>query len=138
MKTIHLIALLAAERIDHERRALRLPVREFDWSFEEGSALVLRFVDDDKGIRGPHPRRDRREFEEPCRINAVAIECAQVGVRRLIWKATEDCSAPMRAWRHSSTPWATVHRPCAAEPAHAGRADRRNGSARRPGARQSG
>ena len=39
-----LVALLAAERIDHERRALRLPVREFDWSFEGESDLVLRFV----------------------------------------------------------------------------------------------
>ncbi len=26
-----LVALLAGERIDHERRSLRLPVREFDW-----------------------------------------------------------------------------------------------------------
>jgi tRNA pseudouridine13 synthase len=39
-----LVALLAAERIDHERRALRLPVREFDWSFEGETELVLRFV----------------------------------------------------------------------------------------------
>ena len=28
-----LVALLAAERIEHERRSLRLPVREFDWTF---------------------------------------------------------------------------------------------------------
>lgn len=39
-----LLELLAAERIDHERRALRLPVREFEWSFEGGVELELRFV----------------------------------------------------------------------------------------------
>ena len=39
-----LVALLAAERIDHERRSLRLPVREFDWAFEGDAALVLRFT----------------------------------------------------------------------------------------------
>jgi tRNA pseudouridine13 synthase len=39
-----LVALLAAERIEHERRALRLPVREFDWSFDGDAELVLRFV----------------------------------------------------------------------------------------------
>lgn len=37
-------ALLASERIEHERRSLRLPVREFDWSFEAADALVLRFT----------------------------------------------------------------------------------------------
>lgn len=39
-----LIELLATERIDHERRALRLPVREFEWLFEGDAELVLRFV----------------------------------------------------------------------------------------------
>ena len=39
-----LVALLASERIDHERRSLRLPVREFDWSFGDDDTLVLRFV----------------------------------------------------------------------------------------------
>ncbi len=39
-----LVALLAAERIDHERRSLRLPVREFDWTFGDDDTLVLRFV----------------------------------------------------------------------------------------------
>ena len=29
-----LVALLARERMEHERRSLRLPVREFDWAFE--------------------------------------------------------------------------------------------------------
>ena len=37
-------ALLARERLDHERRSLRLPVREFDWSFGDDDTLVLRFV----------------------------------------------------------------------------------------------
>ncbi len=39
-----LVALLAGERIDHERRSLRLPVREFDWTFGDDATLVLRFV----------------------------------------------------------------------------------------------
>ena len=39
-----LAALLASERIDHERRSLRLPVREFDWTFGDDDTLVLRFV----------------------------------------------------------------------------------------------
>ena len=39
-----LVALLSSERIDHERRSLRLPVREFDWTFGIDDTLVLRFV----------------------------------------------------------------------------------------------
>jgi tRNA pseudouridine13 synthase len=39
-----LAALLASERIDHERRSLRLPVREFDWAWGDDDSLVLRFV----------------------------------------------------------------------------------------------
>jgi len=39
-----LVSLLAAERIDHERRSLRLPVRELDWTFGADDTLVLRFV----------------------------------------------------------------------------------------------
>jgi tRNA pseudouridine13 synthase len=39
-----LAALLASERIDHERRSLRLPVREFDWTFGDDDSLVLRFM----------------------------------------------------------------------------------------------
>ena len=39
-----LVALLASERVDHERRSLRLPVREFDWSVGDDDTLVLRFV----------------------------------------------------------------------------------------------
>lgn len=39
-----LIEWLAGERVDHERRALRLPVREFEWSFENDAELRLRFV----------------------------------------------------------------------------------------------
>ena len=39
-----LAALLVQERLDHERRSLRLPVREFDWSFERDDELVLRFT----------------------------------------------------------------------------------------------
>jgi len=39
-----LIALLANERIDHERRSLRLPVRDFDWGFAADDALLLRFT----------------------------------------------------------------------------------------------
>ena len=39
-----LVALLVNERIDHERRSLRLPVREFEWTFDGDSILELRFV----------------------------------------------------------------------------------------------
>jgi tRNA pseudouridine13 synthase len=39
-----LVALLASERIDHERRSLRLPIGEFDWTFGADNTLVLRFV----------------------------------------------------------------------------------------------
>ena len=39
-----LAALLAAERIDHERRSLRLPVREFGWAFGDDATLMLDFV----------------------------------------------------------------------------------------------
>ena len=39
-----LIALLAGERIDHERRSLRLPVRDCDWSFDADDELLLRFT----------------------------------------------------------------------------------------------
>jgi tRNA pseudouridine13 synthase len=39
-----LTALLARERLDHERRTLRLPVRGFDWGFERDDELVLRFT----------------------------------------------------------------------------------------------
>ena len=39
-----LVALLASERIDHERRSLRLPVRELDWTFDEDDTMVLRFA----------------------------------------------------------------------------------------------
>jgi tRNA pseudouridine13 synthase len=39
-----LIALLANERIDQERRSLRLPVREFEWAFGGDSSLQLHFV----------------------------------------------------------------------------------------------
>jgi tRNA pseudouridine13 synthase len=39
-----LIALLVSERLEHERRSLRLPVREFDWSFEGLDQLMLRFT----------------------------------------------------------------------------------------------
>jgi tRNA pseudouridine13 synthase len=37
-------ALLESERLDHERRSLRLPVREFDGTFEDTDAVVLRFT----------------------------------------------------------------------------------------------
>ena len=37
------VALLVAERMEHERRSLRLPVREFTWAFEADAVLVLRF-----------------------------------------------------------------------------------------------
>lgn len=39
-----LVALLAGEHVDHERRSLRLPVREFDWTFGDDDTLVLRFM----------------------------------------------------------------------------------------------
>jgi tRNA pseudouridine13 synthase len=39
-----LVALLANERVDHERRSLRLPVRDFEWSFIADDALLLRFT----------------------------------------------------------------------------------------------
>jgi tRNA pseudouridine13 synthase len=39
-----LLNLLAHERIDHERRALRLPVRELSWNFSGDDRLELRFV----------------------------------------------------------------------------------------------
>ncbi len=38
-----LVGLLVAERMQHERRSLRLPVREFTWTYEDVDALVLRF-----------------------------------------------------------------------------------------------
>jgi len=38
-----LLALLANERIGHERRSLRLPVREFEWE-HDSAGLVLRFT----------------------------------------------------------------------------------------------
>lgn len=38
-----LVALLAGEGVEHERRSLRLPVREFDWAFEAVDVLRLRF-----------------------------------------------------------------------------------------------
>jgi tRNA pseudouridine13 synthase len=37
-----LCALLEAAGLEHERRALRLPVRDLQWSFE-GNQLALRF-----------------------------------------------------------------------------------------------
>lgn len=39
----HLVGWLASQGLDHERRSLRLPVRELAWSFE-GSDLLLEFV----------------------------------------------------------------------------------------------
>lgn len=39
-----LVALLASERLEHERRSLRLPVREFDWAWGADDTLDLRFV----------------------------------------------------------------------------------------------
>lgn len=39
-----LIALLAGERIEHERRSLRLPVRDFDATFDGDGSLLLRFT----------------------------------------------------------------------------------------------
>jgi tRNA pseudouridine13 synthase len=38
-----LVALLVAERLEHERRSLRLPVRALEWTFEGDDTLVLRF-----------------------------------------------------------------------------------------------
>lgn len=39
-----LVDLLAAERLEHERRSLRLPVRELTWSLAGPGTLELRFV----------------------------------------------------------------------------------------------
>ncbi len=39
-----LIKLLVDERMDHERRSLRLPVREFEWSFGTDDTLRLEFI----------------------------------------------------------------------------------------------
>ena len=39
-----LVDLLARERIEHERRSLRLPVRDFDWAFDADETLRLRFT----------------------------------------------------------------------------------------------
>lgn len=39
-----LVALLAAERLEHERRSLRLPVREFTWAFAADGVLTLHFA----------------------------------------------------------------------------------------------
>ncbi|HET7202338.1 MAG TPA: tRNA pseudouridine(13) synthase TruD, partial [Steroidobacteraceae bacterium] len=39
-----LVALLVAERMEYERRSLRLPVCEFSWVFEADDVLMLRFV----------------------------------------------------------------------------------------------
>jgi tRNA pseudouridine13 synthase len=39
-----LVDWLGREGLEHERRSLRLPVREFDWQFEGDDALVLRFT----------------------------------------------------------------------------------------------
>jgi tRNA pseudouridine13 synthase len=39
-----LVGLLAAERLEHERRSLRLPVRELTWSLAGPDTLELRFV----------------------------------------------------------------------------------------------
>jgi tRNA pseudouridine13 synthase len=39
-----LIDLTVGERLDHERRSLRLPVRELDWTFGADDSLALRFV----------------------------------------------------------------------------------------------
>ena len=36
--------LLALSRMEHERRSLRLPVRDFDWAFEADDVLLLRFT----------------------------------------------------------------------------------------------
>jgi tRNA pseudouridine13 synthase len=39
-----LVDLLAGEGLEHERRSLRLPVRDFDWRFECEDRLVLEFT----------------------------------------------------------------------------------------------
>jgi tRNA pseudouridine13 synthase len=39
-----LVDLLVAERLEHERRSLRLPVREFAWTFVGDDVVELRFV----------------------------------------------------------------------------------------------
>ena len=39
-----LVALLANERIDHERRSLRLPVRDLEWTLAADDTLQLQFV----------------------------------------------------------------------------------------------
>jgi tRNA pseudouridine13 synthase len=39
-----LVELLQREGLEHERRSLRLPVRELDWSFAAPDELVLAFV----------------------------------------------------------------------------------------------
>jgi tRNA pseudouridine13 synthase len=39
-----LVDLLVAERLEHERRSLRLPVREFAWTFAGDDVVELRFV----------------------------------------------------------------------------------------------
>ncbi|MGI9245556.1 MAG: tRNA pseudouridine(13) synthase TruD [Steroidobacteraceae bacterium] len=41
---VAVLELLREEGLDQERRSLRLPVREFDWSFESDETLALRFV----------------------------------------------------------------------------------------------
>ena len=41
---VSLLKLLVDERMDHERRSLRLPVREFEWSFGADDTLLLQFV----------------------------------------------------------------------------------------------
>jgi len=38
------IELLARQGLEHERRGLRLPVREFEWHFDRDDELVLRFT----------------------------------------------------------------------------------------------
>ena len=38
-----LVELLVRERLEHQRRSLRLPVREFEWQFVDAGCLVLRF-----------------------------------------------------------------------------------------------
>jgi tRNA pseudouridine13 synthase len=41
---VALVELLAREGLEHERRSLRLPVREFAWRFERENQLVLEFT----------------------------------------------------------------------------------------------
>lgn len=38
------VELLAHEGLEHERRALRLPLRELSWEFEDDATLVVRFT----------------------------------------------------------------------------------------------